>query len=472
MSEKTIPLAKVLARYAKTANIQKIPRARKLRLLWCLADYIACTVAASDLKEANTAFVLSDTGSVKIPGLEQHSFSRQGAAIAAGSLGSLLQLHDGYGNGGNHPSSVLIPSLIAATGGRGLTSVKSINALGIGYEICNRLAAFTHPQQSFLGSAPTSTMGSIGAAITAGLCFGLNDEKLAEAISIAAFFAPIATFEALKVRGSAVPLHSGIAARTGIEAAQLAFKGFSGGPTVLEGRPNHPGLLDFLGSGNKLVKAELKSKNNQEYFNTNNWNFKTIDQVYFKPFPGCRHIQPAVEALIAAHRKSCAKPQDILSIKCYTYPLALAFANQPKKNHELYDKLMSIPWGLASVILEGKPSVQTLKKRCNSSFLGLYDKIFVGASKKYTDLYPDKLGAMVEITLKNKNTFIGECALNYGGKNIRKSYTPAGGTIKPLEEADMAGRFLDLTAPVIGQKNANKLLRKFNPNKSSLIKTS
>jgi len=133
---------------------------------------------------------------------------------------------------------------------------------------------------------------------------------------------------------------------------------------------------------------------------------------------------------------------------------------------------MSIPWGLASVILEGKPSVQTLKKRRNSSFLGLYDKIFVGASKKYTDLYPDKLGAMVEITLKNKNTFIGECALSYGGKNIRKSYTPAGGTIKPLQEADMAERFLDLTVPVIGQKSANKLLRKFNPNKSSLIKTS
>ena len=195
MSKETIPLAKVLAHYAKTANIKKVPRARKLRLLWCLADYIACTIAASDLKEANTAFILSDTGSVKIPGLEQYSFSRQGAAIAAGSLGSLLQLHDGYGNGGNHPSSVLIPSLIAATGGRGLTSVKSINALGIGYEICNRLAAFTHPQQSFLGSAPTSTMGSIGAAITAGLCFGLNVEKLAEAVSIAAFFAPIATYD-------------------------------------------------------------------------------------------------------------------------------------------------------------------------------------------------------------------------------------------------------------------------------------
>ena len=114
MQKEYKPLAQSLAAYALTANVENIPKVRKLRLLWCLADYIACMIAASDLKEAKTAYILGHKGAVTLPGLSQYSFSPEGAAIAAGSLVSLLQLHDGFGKGGNHPSSVLVPALIAA----------------------------------------------------------------------------------------------------------------------------------------------------------------------------------------------------------------------------------------------------------------------------------------------------------------------------------------------------------------------
>ena len=469
MASSKIPLAQSLARFTKISDLTKIPRARKIRLLWFLADYIACIIAASDLREANTAFILAEKGSIRIPGLPKYSFSPAGVAIAAGALGSLLQLHDGYGKGGNHPSSVLVPALIGSSNKHSLTSLKSISALGAGYEICNRLAALTHPNQSFLGSAPTGTMGAIGAAVVAGICMNLNQKKLAEAISIAAFLAPLSAFEALKVRGSAVPLHNSFAARTGIESAKLAFNGFSGGSTVLEGRPQHPGILNFLKGERRTDKNPSKPINNTFTLNTHHWKFKTIDQVYFKPFPGCRHIQPAVEAVIACIKDYRPKPEDIISIQCFTYPLAIAFAKAPRKSNELYDRLMSIPWGIAMTILKGKPTVESLKENNKKIANQLYKITEIQTGQKYSRLYPKELGASIKIILKNNRVLKGECLLAYGKTSNPRFYTPSGSTQKPLTEEDMPKRFLSLTAPVIGKSKANQLLEDLNPQNNKLI---
>ena len=147
----------------------------------------------------------------------------------------------------------------------------------------------------------------------------------------------------------------------------------------------------------------------------------------------------------------------------------MAFSKAPRKSNELYDRLMSIPWGLALTVLNGKPTIEGVKTTQNASLFELYKKISVRKSSKYTALYPNKLGASIKITLKNKKILRGESALVYGDMSSSTCYTPTGGSLKPLTETDMANRFLALTTPALGKSRARTLLRKFNPHNSELM---
>ena len=463
--------ANSLAKFAVTSRFAKASKATQIRMGWCLADFIACAIAATQFQEAKSTLKLANRGSVKLPGLTNWSFTQESAALVMGTLGSLLQLHDGYGHGGNHPSSVLVPTLIAMRGSLSLGSNKALSKLAAGYEVCNRLSRLTHPSQSFTGSAPTGTMGAIGAAVTASLCMELKQREIEDAISIAAFLAPISTYEALKVRGSAVPFHSGIAARTGVEAAKLAKTGLSGGRSVLEGRASSPGLLDLLTGSNKLNRKSGGSSSNKLHNIISAKGFNSIKQVFFKPFPGCRHIQPAVEAVLNATGDRKIEANKISKINILTYPLAISFAKPPKPNNELYDRLMSIPWGIAATLDRGKPDINYLKSPTSTYPEELYQKIHISSSPIHTKNYPSCLGATAHITLKDKTKLFGEVSLEYGKPQHHSYYTPPGGYITPLKPVNMRTRFLELTTPAIGSKAANSLLRTLDPDKNLINKT-
>ena len=185
-----------------------VPRQRKVR--WFLADFIASTLAGSTLPEAESGFVLAQPGTVKLPG-DARGLSPESAAIAMGTVGALLQIHDGFGGGGNHPSSSVISALWAARDGRPLADL--LLPAAIGYEVANRIAKCSHPAQTLAGTAPTSTTGAIGAAAALGKLLGLDRDTLANAISVAAFTVPVAALRGLTEHGSVIPLHGGVAAR-------------------------------------------------------------------------------------------------------------------------------------------------------------------------------------------------------------------------------------------------------------------
>ena len=82
-----------------------LPRQKKVR--WFLADYIGSTLAGSILPEAASGYVLAQPGGVKLPG-DARGLTPESAAVAMGTVGALLQIHDGFGGGGNHPCSSIV----------------------------------------------------------------------------------------------------------------------------------------------------------------------------------------------------------------------------------------------------------------------------------------------------------------------------------------------------------------------------
>lgn len=438
-------LATRIAEFACGFRWQDLSASRQRKARWLLADFVACTLAGSILPEAASGYVLAQPGPVRLPG-DSRGLSPESAAVAMGTIGALLQIHDGFGGGGNHPCSSVISSLWAARGdGQPLTDL--LLPVAVGYEVANRIAQCSHPAQTLAGSAPTSTSGAIGAAAAVSKLRGLDVGSLARAISIAAFAAPVAALRGLSEHGSVVPLHGGFAARTALEAVRLAEAGLAAGENVLEGGRD-PGLVQFLRGDPGLLNPET-------------WRGETLDGIYFKPLPACRHTQPAVEAILAILREGPLDAAAIREVRVHTYPVSLMFGQPPRTAHELYDRLMSLPWAVASCLVHGGYGFDNVIAPARDPRIeALYRRIHGAADAQFADAYPGKLCARVEVELDDGRVRSGECRLEYGVPSETGPYSPRGSATPPLEEEGMRRKFLDLACRRISRGDAESLLER------------
>jgi 2-methylcitrate dehydratase PrpD len=416
------------------------PRQKKVR--WFLADYIGSTLAGSTLPEAASGYVLAQPGGVKLPG-DVRGLTPESAAIAMGTVGALLQIHDGFGGGGNHPSSTIISALWASRGARPLGDL--LLPAAVGYEVACRIAKCSHPAQTLAGAAPTSTTGAIGAAAAIGKLLKLDRKTLSDAISVAAFTVPVAAMRGLTEHGSVVPIHGGLAARTALEAVRLAEAGLAAGDNLLEGGKDS-GLLQLLRGDAASLAPE-------------DWHGEMLDGVFFKPLPACRHAQPAIEAVLDIFSKGSLSYKEIKSIKIRTYPMALMFGKPPRESHELYDRLMSMPWAVASCVVHGGFGfANVIAPARDPRIEGLYPKISSVASPEFEKEYPERFVTQVEIEMQDGTVRKGDCRMEYGVPAESGPYSPRGTTTPPLDEEGMRRKFFDLACRRITRKQAEEYL--------------
>ncbi len=440
--DQLMSLASRIADFALGLQWDSLGEGRRQKARWFVADYIGSTLAGSTLPEAESGYVLAQPGAVKLPGSEC-GLTPESAAVAMGTLGALLQIHDGFGGGGNHPSSSIIPALWALRGHRPIRDLFLPAAAG--YEVACRIAKGSHPAQTQAGTAPTSTTGVIGATAALGRLLKLDRRTLADAISNAAFMAPMAVLRGLTEHGSVVPLHGGIAARTAIEAVRLAEAGLNAGDTVLEGGKD-PGYIQVLRGDAGALQPE-------------SWKGEMLDGVYFKPLPACRHAQPAIEAVLAVLKEKALNYKEIKKIVVKTYPMALVFGQPPRESHELYDRLMSMPWAIASSLVHGGFGFDNVVAPARDPRIeSLYAKIFSVVEPDYEGQYPKRLCTRIEIQMNNGETRTGQCLMEYGVPSESGPYSPRGTTTPPLDEAGMRRKFFDLACRRVSRAEAEALL--------------
>jgi len=433
-----------IADFALRLRWQDLTAGRRNKVKWFLADYVGSTLAGGTLPEAASGYVLAQPGPVKLPG-ESRGLTPESAAVAMGTIGALLQIHDGFGGGGNHPCSSIIPALWALRGNRPLTDL--LLPAAVGYEVANRIAKCSHPAQTQAGTAPTSTTGAIGAAAALGKLLGLDKRTLADALSIAAFTVPVAALRGLTEHGSVIPLHGGLAARTAIEAVRLAQAGLRAGDNLLEGGKD-PGLVQVLRGDALALQPE-------------NWRCEMLDGVYFKPLPACRHAQPAIEAVLDIFSRGPLNFSEIEKIRVHTYPMAVMFGEPPRESHELYDRLMSMPWAIASCLVHGGFSFDNVIAPARDPRIeGLYRMIENVIDDTAAAEYPKRFCTRIEIRMKSGEIRTGECRMEYGIPSETGPYSPRGTTTPPLDDAGMRRKFFDLACRRISRPEAEALLNR------------
>jgi 2-methylcitrate dehydratase PrpD len=154
------------------------------------------------------------------------------AALLNGTASHALDFDDVNMAIPGHPSAAVLPAVLALAEERGASGAELIAAFVAGTETACRIGRLVAPgHYDGLGFHATGTIGTFGAAMGCAHLLGLDEERTAHALGIAATQAA-----GLKAMFATMckPLHAGRAAYNGLLAARLAARGFTSRPDVLE----------------------------------------------------------------------------------------------------------------------------------------------------------------------------------------------------------------------------------------------
>src|SRR2546427_774206 len=159
------------------------------------------------------------------------------AALANGAFTHAFEMDNlTKPNSGSHPGATLLCPALAVAQERGGGGRELVVAFVAGAEVMIRIGLATKHSNEEHGFHAPGTTGPFGAAVAASKVQGLDAEKTANAIGIAASLAAGILEFAKSGSGAMVKrLHLGRAAESGVLAASLAAEGFTGPATVLEG---------------------------------------------------------------------------------------------------------------------------------------------------------------------------------------------------------------------------------------------
>jgi 2-methylcitrate dehydratase PrpD len=228
------PVTRFLAERASAIRFADLPETAVTVARQCILDWFAVTIpgATEPAVEILSAELLTD-GARPVASLTGQAMrtSTANAALINGTASHALDFDDVNMAILGHPTVAILPGLLALAEENGATQDDVIAAFVAGYEVACRTGALISPSHYGHGFHATSTVGSVGAAAACANLLGLDAETSAIAYGIAATKA-----SGLKSMFGTMckPLHAGMAAQNGLQAARLASRGFSSRPDALE----------------------------------------------------------------------------------------------------------------------------------------------------------------------------------------------------------------------------------------------
>ncbi|ATM04717.1 MmgE/PrpD family protein [Raoultella planticola] len=210
-----------------------------MSLTRALAALIVDTLPSADAREKARAGLLDflavtlpvTRGDIDDSGLKSlrqvyRANDAQSRALRLGYAGHALDFDDFHADFRGHPSTVILPALLALAAERAdIDGDRFLDAYVIGVEAAGRLGLAAGPRHYTLGFHSTATLGTIAAAAACARFVGAGARDTAVILGIAATQA-----SGLRAQfgSEAKPLHAGLAAQAAVSATLLALSGFHG----------------------------------------------------------------------------------------------------------------------------------------------------------------------------------------------------------------------------------------------------
>lgn len=284
---------------------------------------------------------------------------------------------DGSRQGACHPAPAIISPVIAFSGGKSWELIDK--AVVAGYDIMIRLARSGNPQLTRKGFHPTAVAAPFGAAAALSVLLGQDQSKTLNGLCLAAI-AGAGLMSAFK-SGTTQPLQVAWAVRNGIGAALMAEAGHKGYARIIE-EGFYPAHLDHE------PDPPVDHPFEQDY---------AIQGSYMKPYPGCRHLHPSIDALGKIVEANRIRPEQIEEIRVGTYKTAIETEIHDLKSRG--DAYFNIPYALAARVVLGRNDWDAFDEShfSNEQIRALMEKVSVHIDPDVESLFPHQRGAVVEV---------------------------------------------------------------------------
>ncbi|MGH3145539.1 MAG: MmgE/PrpD family protein, partial [Rubrobacter sp.] len=353
---------------------------------------------------------------------------RFGAAELNGTAGCWLEVDEGYRLATSHAGIYAIPALISVTESQDLTVRELIEGLVVGYEVSARFAhAWSFPP---LTIHPHGVFSPVGAAVAVAKARGYSAEELTQVIQTASALA-IASPYNHATRGALVRnVWTGVGARLGIMASELATDG-------ILGLPSSP--FDSFGTAlqGEWQEGALTAELGETY---------AIESGYHKLYACCQYSHATIDALLElrSRHESLDWAKKVESIIVETHPKGLSL--DVKHPQTTLGAKFSLPHTVAAGLVYGtggprafsRESLEDPEVRALSEAIELRPIAEVGP-------WPEDRPSRLTVRLKDGSEDSAYCA------------TATGDPTKPLSREDLVDKFVEVTDGTLAPAGAREL---------------
>jgi 2-methylcitrate dehydratase PrpD len=357
--------------FAARLSFDDLPADVVLRAKMCLADTLAAMIAG---RQTASTRIAAELAAAWWPAPEARLIydgaraSASGAAFANAVAANALDIDDCGIYTWGHPGAQVVPAALALTDRGSHSGQDLLTAIVVGYEIAFRagrclnyeLTAIASAERDFRGCG---AWGSPACAAIAANVAGLSAAQTSNALGIAEYHSPDLPIMR-DVGAPAMVKHGvGIGALTGLMAADLAARGFTGIASSLELDAFHDFVAD-LGESYLLPVG-----------------------ITWKRFCSCAWTHPALLALEALIAREGIGPASVEHILVETYPDAVRLGTRLPTTTE--EAQFNMAWPLAVFLVDGEVGPrQVLEPRLASAKVrALCERVEVRVSDELTRLY-------------------------------------------------------------------------------------
>ena len=423
-------ITRELARYATQSRFATLPDDVKAEAARAFLNWMGCVLGgarepAVELAAATVA-ELGGGAQSSIIGHKQRTDVASAAFVNCISS-SVLAFDDAHLATVTHPSGPAGAALFAFSEKKPVSGEDFLNAFALGIEIECRLSnVLVLPPSNFnVGFYVTGLSGPIGVAAALGNLLGLDEQRMNWAIGLAA-----SQSSGFRATHGTMTAHfrPGHAARSGVWAAMLASKGFTGDDCSLEA---DKGFFDVFSSNANLDRA-VDGLGTQHELLSN----------AYKPYPCGIVIHPTLDACLEIWQQcsSDAKPR---SVTLRVHPLALALTGVRTPSTPLESHVSLYHWAAAALV-RGSAGVPEMRQDC-------IDDPEIAALRARIDTVADPgIGrdqAIAEVTLTN-------------GRTLRSHVVNArGSSARPMTDDELNAKFTAQARLVLPAAKVDELLR-------------
>ena len=337
-----------LARFASAPNFAPLPD-RVVEIVQSgFIDTIGTMLAGRDepVVQMAKSFVSDKQSTVQEAHLlmGQSMASVSDAALINATAGHALDFDD-VALGG-HPSTVLVPAVLAAGQHVNATGDQVLRAYLVGYEVWAELFVREKDAYHLKGWHPTAVLGTVGTSAAVAHLYGLSAAQCQHVIALAASMASglVANFGTMTK-----PLHAGRAASCAIEAVRWVQKGLTAAPDALE---HAAGFLSALSPHGAVDRTSAVGDLGRR--------FRILESgLSIKKYPTCYATHRVIDGVLDLCASHGVGLQDVAQVHTH---IGLAQASM-LRNHQPQTGLeakFSLEFAVAASLVRGKVGLAEL----------------------------------------------------------------------------------------------------------------